>query len=201
MLYPSDTIPPRMYGVIKAHKPENNYPMRIIVSTIGTPTYGISQYLVNIIQPILNKNDTRLKNSSTFVNKARDWEISEDEIQVSFDVVNLYPSIPLKEGTDTILDIITNDEELTQGTKLTIKEIKTLVELCLSKCYYLWNDTIYELEDSDPIGLALMVVMAEAFLQVKEKQAINMALHSDPPVRLKSFVRYVDDSHARFPHL
>ena len=173
--------------------------MRIIVSTIGTPTYGISQYLVNIIQPILNKNDTRLKNSSTFVNKARDWEISADEIQVSFDVVNLYPSIPLKEGTDIILDIITNDEELTQRTKLTIKEIKMLIELCLSKCYYLWNDTIYELEDSGPIGLA--VVMAEAFLQVKEKQAINMALHSNPPVRLKSFVRYVDDSHARFPHL
>ena len=52
-----------------------------------------------------------------------------------------------------------------------------LIELCLSKCYYLWNDTIYELEDSGPIELALMKVMEEeAFLQVKEKQAINMAL-------------------------
>ena len=120
---------------------------------------------------------------------------------MSFDVVNLYPSIPLKEGTEIIIDIITNDEELTQRTKLTIKEIKMLIELCLSKCYYFWNDTIYELGDSGPIGLALMVVMAEAFLKVKEKQAINMALHSNPPVRLKSFVRYVDDTHARFPHL
>ena len=36
-LYPSDPIPPRLYGVIKAHKPEKFYPMRAIVSTIGSP--------------------------------------------------------------------------------------------------------------------------------------------------------------------
>ena len=35
-LYPSDAIPPRLYRVIKARKPEKNYPMRTIVSTIGT---------------------------------------------------------------------------------------------------------------------------------------------------------------------
>ena len=39
-LYPSDPIPPSLYGVIKAHKPEKCYPMRAIVSTIGTPTYS-----------------------------------------------------------------------------------------------------------------------------------------------------------------
>ena len=26
-LYPSDPVPPRMYGALKAHKPEKNYPM------------------------------------------------------------------------------------------------------------------------------------------------------------------------------
>ena len=54
-LYPSDAMPPRMYGVVKAHKPEKNYPMRIIVSTIGTPPYGLSAYLVKLIQPTLIK--------------------------------------------------------------------------------------------------------------------------------------------------
>jgi len=66
-LYPSDGIPPRMYGVIKAHKPQKNFPMRIIVSTVGTPTYEISKYLVQIIQPTLNKNKTRLINSRTYI--------------------------------------------------------------------------------------------------------------------------------------
>ena len=37
--YPSNSIPPRLYDTIKAHKPEKNFPMRVIVSTIGTPPY------------------------------------------------------------------------------------------------------------------------------------------------------------------
>ena len=49
-LYPSDPIPARLYGVIKAQKPEKCYPMRAIVSTIGTLPYGISQYLVELIK-------------------------------------------------------------------------------------------------------------------------------------------------------
>ena len=41
-MYPSDAIPPRMYGLIKAHKPTKNYPMRTVVSTVGTASYGTS---------------------------------------------------------------------------------------------------------------------------------------------------------------
>ena len=55
-LYPSDPIPPRLYGTIKVHKLNKNFPMQVIVSIIGTPPYGISKYLVDIIKPTLNKN-------------------------------------------------------------------------------------------------------------------------------------------------
>ena len=48
-IYPLDPITPRLYGAVKAHKPEKNYPMRTVVSTTGTPPYGISKYPVKII--------------------------------------------------------------------------------------------------------------------------------------------------------
>ena len=86
-LYLSDALPSRLYGVIKAHQPEKNYPMRTIVSSIGTALYGASKYLAEIIQHTLNKNKDRVMNSSPFVNK--------EEIQASYDVINLYPSIPI----------------------------------------------------------------------------------------------------------
>ena len=95
-IYPSDPIPPQLYGTIKAHKPEKNYPMRTIVSTIGTPAYGISKYLVEVIQPTLNKSNNKIRNSTSFVQEAKDWKIEPTEIQVSYDVVNLYPSVPLR---------------------------------------------------------------------------------------------------------
>ena len=197
-LYPSDPIPPRMYGTIKAHKPEKNYPMRIVVSTIGTPSYGISQHLVTIIQPTLNNNETRLSNSATFVRKSREWNISPGEVQVSYDVVNLYPSVPLGEATNVILDLLNGDPDLKNRTKLTLQELKSLILICISKCYFLWNDEIHELCNSGPIGLSLMVVLAEGFLQVLEAKALDDALYHQPPIEVLSFQRYVDDSHARF---
>ena len=92
-IYPSDPIPPRLYGTVKVHKPEKNYSMRTVVSTIGTPPYGISEYLIKIIQPTLNKSQHKFKNYVEFVNEAKTWKISPTEIQVSYDVVNLYPSV------------------------------------------------------------------------------------------------------------
>ena len=197
-IYPSDAVPPRMYGLLKAHKPEKNYPMRLVVSTIGSPPYGLSSYLVGIIQHTLDKNPTRLKNTAAFINEAKTWSISQTEVQVSYDVVNLYPTVPLKKATEVVLDLLKKDDDLKKHTKLTLSEIKKLLELCLSKCYFIWNSEIHELKDSGPIGLSLMVVMAEGWLQVLEAKAIDDALNHQPPIIPLSFFRYVDDSHSRF---
>ncbi|XP_065667862.1 uncharacterized protein LOC136088126 [Hydra vulgaris] len=190
-----------MYGVIKAHKPEKSYPMRIIISTIGTPNHGISEFLVKIIQPVLNENPTRLKNSFDFIKKAENWNVANNDIQVSYDVVNLYPSIPLKEATVILLEQLSNNLSYKNLTKLSIPEIKQLIELCLYQCYFHWNNEIHVMENSGPIGLSFMVVLAESFLQFHENNAIKMALTQNPALNLKSFLRYVDDSHARFSNI
>ena len=129
--------------------------------------------LVQPIQPMLNKNSTRLKNSRSFVEKAKQWVITEDEIQISFDVVNLYPSIPIKESIAVMIEMLSRDDDLPNRTKLILSDIKKLIELCLDDCYFLWEDQIHSLTDSGPIGLALMVVMAEAFLQHHEARPID----------------------------
>ena len=72
-VYLLDAIPPRLYGVEKAHKPEESYLMRTIVSTIGTVPYGTSKYIVEIIQPTLNKNKNRVIISYIFVKEAKTY--------------------------------------------------------------------------------------------------------------------------------
>jgi predicted GIY-YIG superfamily endonuclease len=113
--------------------------------------------------------------------------------------VNLYPSIPIQASISVITTLLEQDESFSSRTKLTIEEVRMLIKVTLSRCYFLWEDEIHVLQDSGPIGLSLMVVMAEGFLQFHEKNAIRQALSHVPPINLKSFVRYVDDSHARFP--
>ncbi|XP_065642196.1 uncharacterized protein LOC136073864 [Hydra vulgaris] len=172
-LYPSDAISSRLYGVIKAHKPEKNYPTRVIVSTIGAATYKISKFLADMIQFILNKNNTHLKNSQQFVNLANSWNIDKDKIQVSYDIINLYLSVPANEAIIILIEKLKNDPSFT--SKFNFDEIKTLLDICLLHCYFLFENDIYELEDSGPIGLGLMVVAAECFLQFHESNAIAQA--------------------------
>ena len=49
--------------------------------------------------------------------------------------------------------------------KLTLIAIHKLIELCLSTNYFIFDNRVRILENSCPIGLALMVVISEAFLQ------------------------------------
>ena len=105
-IYPSDPIPWRLYGTIKAHKPEKNYPMRTIVSTIGTPAYRISKYLAQISQPTLNKSNNKIQNSTSFAHEPKDWKIEPNEIQVYYGVANLYLSVPLDRSIQVIVEFL-----------------------------------------------------------------------------------------------
>ena len=83
--------------------------MRAVVSTIRSPPYGTLKCFVNIIQPTLNKNKHRVLNSSSFVEEAKGWNIPSNEIQTSFDVVNLYVSVLIDEAIAAIVKTLNND--------------------------------------------------------------------------------------------
>ena len=61
--------------------------MRAIVSNIKTAPYGTSKYLVDIIQPTLNKNKHGVINSSSFVYEVATSETTQKEIQVSHKII------------------------------------------------------------------------------------------------------------------
>ena len=46
-----------------------------------------------------------------------------------------------------------------------------------------------------------MVILAESFLQYHEENAFKIAMTLNPPLDLKSTLRYVHDSHARFSNI
>ena len=145
--------------------------MRVIVSTIGTPPYGRSKYLADIIQPTRNKNHHKVKNSRSFISQAQTWKLEPDEIQVSYDVTNLYPSISIHKAIDVIIQQLSEDyDNLKTRRKLTLVDIQQLIELCVSECYFLWDNIIWNLLNSGPIGLSIMVVLSGSYLQYLEKK-------------------------------
>ena len=69
---------------------------------------------------------------SSLVNEAAIWETTQEEIQVSYDVINLYLSIPVEKAITVLVDTSNNGlDDLNTRTKLTLTDIHKLTELML----------------------------------------------------------------------
>ena len=59
---------------------------------------------------------------------------------MSYDIVNLCPSVPINKTLDVLMDQLNSDKaDFMKRTKLCLKHIYELAELCLNKCYFLWE--------------------------------------------------------------
>ena len=75
-------------------------------------------------------------------------------------------------------DTLNNDKKhLKERTKLTFTDIHKLTELCLSKCYFWYENNLRLFQNSGPIGLSLMAVLSECYLQKIESKTIMEALN------------------------
>ena len=86
-LYITDCNLPRAYGLPKIHKPDN--PLRIIISSLDSPTYNMASFLQNILKKVPNSL-SYVRDSSHLVKELKDIVVPEGHILVSFDVKSLF---------------------------------------------------------------------------------------------------------------
>ena len=78
----------------------------------------------------------------------------------------MYPSIPRDKAITVLMGTLNNNlDDLNTRTKLTLTDMNKLAELCLSKSYVLYENKMRLLENAGPVGLSLMVVLSERYLQ------------------------------------
>ena len=76
-----------------------------------------------------------------------------------------------------MIDQLNNDkDDLMKRTRLRLKDIYKLVELFLSKFYFLWNNEIRILKNLGLIELSFIVVLSKGYVQYLEQKAIAAAL-------------------------
>ena len=192
-IYPTGSVAPTSYPLIKAHKPNKNYPARNIVSHRGCPQEGLSSYLIPILQPLLKDSLYTCKNSVDFVQKIKNLKLDDDEILVSFDAEALYPSIPLDKCIKVIEERLKNDNTLSNRTSLTADDIIELVNLCFSTSDFIYDSIHHTAEKSGPIGLSLMVVVAKIWMDYTLNEGKQIAIQKNVPIP-RSLVAYIDDA-------
>ena len=181
---PNDASNAKFYGLPKIHK--ENIPLRPIVSLPGSPTYDLSKYLANILQPLVKSSPHTVNNANSFLTKIKDLKLEADEIMISLDVVSLFTSIPLDTAKQITNDLLTNDCSWQTKTALHKDDILDLLDLCLHTEFSFQNN-YYKQISGTPTGSPLSSFLAEAVMQDLEKRSVANNTN------IRTWDRYVDD--------
>ena len=130
-LYPSGSSPGKFYGTAKIHKLSNDdnveiFPIRPIISNIGTATYSQAKYLSKLTSP-LSSSEYTVSSTKDFVQNIQTIKVPTGYHMVSFDVKSLLTNVPLEYTIDLILKRIYDNGEL--STDIIRSEMEEMLTL------------------------------------------------------------------------
>ena len=125
-MYPTGCVPPKFYGLSKIHKPDT--PLRPIVSSCGSVTYGVAKELAKILKPLVGKSPHHINNTQDFVEQASQFKLEPGECLSSYDVSALFTSVPIDPALTVIKDLLDKDTTLKERTVMEVGDIILLLE-------------------------------------------------------------------------
>ena len=176
-MYPTGCVPPKSYGLPKIHKPDT--PLRPIVSSCGSVTYGVAKELAKILKPLVGKSPHHITSTQDFVEQARHIKLEPGECLSSYDVSALFTSVPIDPALNIIKDLLDKDTILKERTVMDVGDIILLLEFCLKNTYFSFQGQFYEQVEGAAMGSPVSPIVANLYMEYLEQKALNTAPH--PP--------------------
>ena len=117
-IIPHQCSPSMSYGLPKIHK--TGTPLRPIVSSRGSITYGVAKDLAYTIKPLVGHSPHHLKNTQHFTHQLQGKRLEPGQVITSFDVKALFTSAPVAPSIDIIKQKLQQDPTLPQRTNMSI---------------------------------------------------------------------------------
>ena len=146
------------YGLPKIHKPDT--PLRAIVSTCGSVTYGVTKELAKILKPLVGKSPHHLNSTQDFVEQAKHITLAPGECLSSYDVSALFTSVPVDPALNIIKDLLEKDHTLMERTVMEVSDIILLLEFCLKNTYFSFQDQFFEQVEGAAMGSPVSPIVA-----------------------------------------
>ena len=175
--------PGRIYGLPKTHK--MGVPLRPIVSCVGTYSYNLAQYLVELLQPF-SHNSFTVKDSFAFAKEVT--TCSSFPFMASFDVTSLFTCVPLEEVINICLDKLFANTNTVNNLNRT--QLYKMLSFALKQNHFLFDGKVYNQVDGVAMGSPLGPVMANIFMCELERKALEQYNGTLPSL----YRRYVDDT-------
>ena len=177
---------PVAYFLPKMHKEDSrsNLKMRPIVSMIHSFNYKLSQFLSDLIRAsMLPDNQYVVKDVYQFVDRLKTIKISGEEMMVTFDIESLYPSIPLKEVCDKIVECLAKKSQISR------ESLVKLLGFCTNEYCFKFGDRYFKQVNGVSMGTPIAPVVSEVFLEEIDRKISQIQ-------SVNCYFRYVDDCFA-----
>ena len=179
--------PPRVpvfYTLTKIHKAT---PVgRPIISGCDGPTEKLSAFIDKLLQPIAQKQQSYLKDTTDFIIFLEKIKVPKNTILVSMDVTSLYTNIPQEEGIETVcraFDMFYNNEP-----PVSTRLINQALRLILQENSFQFMEGHYLQTHGTAMGTKMAVAFANIFMAKIETEILSKAKY-----RPIAFKRFIDD--------
>ena len=176
-IYPTCCVPPKFYGLPKIHKPDT--PLRPIVSSCGSVTYGVAKELAKILKPLVGKSPHHINSTQDFVEQAKQFKLEPGECLSSYDVPALFTSVPIDPALKVIKDLLDKDTTLKERTVMEVGDIILLLEFCLKNTYFSFQGQFYEQVEGTAMGSPVSPIVANLYMEYLEQKTLSTTPH--PP--------------------
>ena len=134
-------------------------------------------------------NRYTVRNSNEFAEFVLNQQVSDDEELVSFDVVPLFTSIPVKLAIDFVKTKLRQSDGWKETTTLTESQVIELSEFVLGNSYFTYQGMHYQQVFGSAMGSPVSAVVVDLVMANIEERALSTS-----PVAPRWWRRYVDDS-------
>ena len=185
-LVPTDARAPTASGLPKIHK--EGIPLRLIVNNRGSPCYRVARFVCRSLSQINDHFEHTAKNSYEVVDKLDQTQLIGNETMASFDVVAMYPNIPIDKAIQALKELLENKPEILGRTKLSTRSVIEIVQFCMKSTYLKFKGNFYEQKFGCSMGSPLSPLVANVFMAALETKFLNSLVN--PPLL---WIRYLDD--------
>jgi hypothetical protein len=138
---------PHIFGNIKLHKADQ--PIRPTVNLRNSPGYKLAVYVAKILkQKIRLLIAFNVQNSKILMNDLKQLEVHSNIKACSFDIKNMYTSIPIDKLTNIIHRLLTHNNIPDEH----IHEIIILTKVILDQNYFQYNNELYSQKEGLAMG-------------------------------------------------
>ncbi|XP_030749952.1 uncharacterized protein LOC115877775 [Sitophilus oryzae] len=174
----------RYYGLPKIHKPA--LALRPIISSINSFNSKLEKYLTTVLTKAYNKsNPFYIDDSFVFCEFINEFQLPQNYVLVSLDVVSLFTNLPLDLAQKTIKD---KWDTISPHTPFDLASFTQILNFVFDSTVFVFNDKFYKQIYGTPMGASISPIISSYVLDGLLAQGIERVPYNIPFIK-----RYVDD--------